>query len=50
MVFVEEYALNNNINFIRLNSGSHRSEAHKFYENIGYTCNKTQKRFIKIFR
>ena len=50
MVFVEEYALNNNINFIRLNSASHRSEAHKFYENIGYTCNKTQKRFIKIFR
>ena len=50
MVFVEEYALNNNINFIRLNSGSHRLEAHKFYENIGYTCNKTQKRFIKIFR
>ena len=50
MVFVEEYALNNNINFIRLNSASHRSKAHKFYENIGYTCNKTQKRFIKIFR
>ena len=50
MAFVEEYALNNNINFIRLNSGSHRLEAHKFYENIGYICNKTQKRFIKIFR
>ena len=50
MIFVEEYALNNNINFIRLNSGSRRLEAHKFYENIGYTCNKTQKRFIKIFR
>ena len=50
MVFVEEYALNNNVNFIRLNSGSHRLKAHKFYENIGYACNKTQKRFIKIFR
>ncbi|BBM46273.1 acetyltransferase, GNAT family [Leptotrichia trevisanii] len=50
MVFVEEYALNNNVNFIRLNSGSHRLKAHKFYENIGYTCNKTQKRFIKIFQ
>ena len=49
MVFVEEYALNNNINFIRLNSASHRSEAHKFYENIGYKCDKLQKRFIKIF-
>ena len=78
MVFVEEYALNNNdlfdnytnlefnkinilkqgvltpcidkklrlsnisnINFIRLNSGSHCLKAHKFYENIGYACNKT---------
>ena len=49
MAFIEEYALKNNIGFIRLNSGSHRLEAHKFYENIGYTCDKTQKRFIKIF-
>lgn len=49
MAFIEEYALKNNIGFIRLNSGSHRLEAHKFYENIGYTCDKTQKRFIKVF-
>ena len=25
----------------------YRVEAHKFYENIGYVCDKTQKRFIK---
>ena len=37
------------IKFIRLNSGEARTEAHKFYKNIGYVCDKTQKRFIKIF-
>ena len=37
------------IKFIRLNSAEVRTEAHKFYENIGYVCDKTQKRFIKIF-
>ena len=35
--------------FIRLNSANYRLEAHKFYENIGYTSDKLQKRFIKIF-
>ena len=35
------------IPFIRLNSADYRVEAHKFYENIGYVCDKTQKRFIK---
>jgi acetyltransferase, GNAT family len=37
------------IKFIRLNSGEARTEAHEFYKNIGYVCDKTQKRFIKIF-
>lgn len=37
------------LKFIRLNSAEARIEAHKFYENIGYVCDKTQKRFIKIF-
>ena len=37
------------LKFIRLNSAEARTEAHKFYENIGYVCDKTQKRFIKIF-
>lgn len=47
MSSIEEYAFKNNISYIRLNSNVHRSEAHKFYESIGYVCDKTQKRLIK---
>ena len=47
MSFIEDYALKNNISFIRLNSNVYRTEAHKFYERIGYVCDKTQKRLIK---
>lgn len=46
---LENYAVDNNISFIRLNSAMKREEAHKFYEHIGYTCDKVQKRFIKVF-
>ena len=46
---LEDYAVDNNISFIRLNSAMKREEAHKFYEHIGYTCDKVQKRFIKVF-
>lgn len=46
---LENYAVDNNISFIRLNSALKREEAHKFYEHIGYTCDKVQKRFIKLF-
>ncbi len=35
--------------FIRLNSANHRLGAHAFYEKVGYTCDKMQKRFIRIF-
>ena len=49
MCYIEKYALDNGISFIRLNSANHRVEAHKFYENIGYKCDKLQKRFIKYF-
>ncbi|MFA9414812.1 GNAT family N-acetyltransferase [Streptococcus sp. E29BA] len=35
--------------FIRLNSASHRLEAHGFYRRIGYDGDKTQLRFIKLF-
>ena len=49
MKFIEEIALKNNVKYIRLNSASYRIGAHRFYESIGYTCDKTQKRFIKIF-
>ena len=45
---VEDLAKSKHYAFIRLNSGSHRKEAHIFYEHIGYEGNKTQKRFLKI--
>ena len=46
---LELKAKSDSLAFIRLNSASTRLEAHKFYENIGYLCDKIQKRFIKIF-
>ena len=36
--------------FIRLNSADHRLGAHAFYEKVGYTCDKMQKRFIKLLK
>lgn len=45
---VEDLAKSKHYALIRLNSGSHRKEAHIFYEHIGYEGNKTQKRFLKI--
>ena len=36
--------------FIRLNSADHRIGAHTFYEKVGYTCDKMQKRFIKLLK
>lgn len=33
--------------FIRLNTRMERKGAHLFYERLGYTCDKVQKRFIK---
>ena len=33
--------------FIRLNSSLKRTQAHAFYEHLGYTSLKTQKHFIK---
>ena len=47
MSAIEDYALKNNISYVRLNSNIRRIEAHKFYESIGYVCDKTQKRLIK---
>ena len=35
--------------FICLNFVDHRLGAHAFYEKVGYTCDKVQKRFICIF-
>ena len=47
---LENYAVDNSISFIRLNSALKREDAHNFYEHIGYTCDKVQKRFIKKFK
>lgn len=46
---LEEEAKRRDYGFIRLNSADHRLGAHAFYEKVGYTCDKTQKRFIRIF-
>ena len=47
MNHLELKAKDDSVTFIRLNSADYRVEAHKFYESIGYVCDKTQKRFIK---
>lgn len=47
MHHLEVKAKDNSVSFVRLNSADYRVEAHKFYESIGYECDKTQKRFIK---
>lgn len=43
----EKWCLDNGIGVIRLNSGSTRTGAHKFYAGLGYDNDKEQKRFIK---
>lgn len=50
MVALEEIARMQGYQFIRLNSGSHRVKAHAFYRKLGYDGDKTQQRFIKIFK
>lgn len=47
MKALEKEAQKRGYGFIRLNSASHRTEAHAFYERIGYDGDKLQKRFIK---
>ena len=46
---LEQEAKKRGYNFIRLNSADHRLGAHAFYEKVGCTCDKVQKRFIRIF-
>ena len=46
---LEQEAKRRGYGFIRLNSADHRLVAHAFYEKVGYTCDKVQKRFIRIF-
>ena len=47
MHYLEVNAKNDSVSFVRLNSADYRVESHKFYESIGYVCDKTQKRFMK---
>lgn len=44
---VEQWAKDNSIHFIRLNSGITRIGAHIFYKSLGFEEEKEQKRFIK---
>ena len=45
---LEEEAKRRGYAFIRLNSADYRTEAHAFYEHVGYSSDKLQKRFIKF--
>ena len=47
---LEQEAEKRDYKFIRLNSADHRLGAHAFYERVGYTCDKMQKRFIKLIK
>lgn len=46
---LENYARKHGADFVRLNCRADREAAHAFYSRLGYTCDKTQKRFIKYF-
>ena len=41
------WARENGIKYMRVNSGIGRVEAHKFYKHMGYESEKEQLRFIK---
>jgi len=43
----EAYAKENDLKYLRANSSSVRTEAHKFYRTVGFDGEKDQKRFIK---
>lgn len=47
MKAAEDWALENDIKIIRLNSGVGRKDAHKFYRKAGYGNEKEQIRFLK---
>ncbi|VTS29713.1 GNAT family acetyltransferase [Streptococcus pseudoporcinus] len=50
MTYIEAWACQNKLTFIRLNSGSHRTEAHAFYQRLDYDGTKRQVRFIKFLQ
>lgn len=43
----EQWASDNGIRVMRLNSGAERTEAHEFYRYMGYSSEKKQFRFTK---
>ena len=44
---LEERAAEEGYTFVRLNCNTVRTDAHAFYQRMGYTCDKMQKRFLK---
>lgn len=49
MKAAEDWARENSAVGVRLNSGVQRKEAHAFYRAVGYTSEKEQLRFLKMF-
>lgn len=47
--YAEEWGIDSGCQGVRLNSGSEREEAHKFYEKNGYILRKSQMNYIKMF-
>jgi GNAT superfamily N-acetyltransferase len=46
----EQWAQERNYTNVRLGSGTHRTEAHAFYDHMGYSLMKTAKRFRKSLK
>ena len=47
LLAAENWAQENGIHLMRLNSGINRTDAHGFYGHLGYVSEKEQKRFVK---
>ena len=47
LLAAEKWAKEKGIRLMRLNSGINRTDAHAFYEHLGYVSEKEQKRFLK---
>ena len=47
LLAAENWAQEKGIRLMRLNSGINRTDAHGFYEHLGYDSEKEQKRFLK---
>ena len=47
LLAAENWTQENGIHLMRLNSGINRTDAHGFYEHLGYVSEKEQKRFLK---